>query len=112
MGNIKNMIAIDGERFKAAFRARAIKPGTASEQMGYSSAYISATANNGRIPVSTTYVIEAMFGISPDEYIIKDDAEEAVKGDAVEMVISDETMRRLQTVIYTAVKDALEGDAK
>ena len=104
-------IQIDGEALRREFRVRNVWLKDASANLGYDPSYLSKASKVGRISKSAMLLIQAMYNINPDIYVVKEEPKsEEVKAEVVEVVqhsgLTDDDLQKLYKVIYTAVYEA------
>lgn len=99
---------INGEALRAEFNARGVKLMDASVKIGYEMSYLSKAIRQGLMPKSTMLLIQAMYNIDPEIYLVKED--EPVEAHVVEVVqhsgLTDDDLEKLYKVIYSAVYKA------
>lgn len=99
---------ISGEALRAEFKARGVTLLGASAKIGYESSYLSKAIRQGLMPKSTMLLIQAMYNIDPEIYLVKED--EPVEAHVVEVVqhsgLTDDDLEKLYKVIYSAVYKA------
>lgn len=104
--SIRAGIQIDGEALRREFRVRNVWLKDASIKLGYDPSYLSKASKVGRISKSTTLLIQAMYNINPDIYVVKEEP----KAEVVEVVqhagLTDDDFQKLYKVIYSAVYEA------
>lgn len=101
--------AINGEALRAEFKTRGVTLLDASVKIGYDESYLSKAIRQGLMPKSTMLLIQAMYNIDPEIYLIKEEPEK-VETSVVEVVqhtgLTEEDFQKLYKVIYTAVYEA------
>lgn len=105
--------AINGERLRAELKKRGVNMMTVSTAIGYEASYISAAIRYNKIAKSAILLLQTMYNINPDIYVVKEEpkAEEVeVKAEVVEVVqhsgLTDDDLEKLYKVIYSAVYKA------
>lgn len=100
---------INGEVLRAEFNTRGVTLLDASVKIGYDESYLSKAIRQGLMPKSTMLLIQAMYNIDPEIYLIKEEPEK-VETSVVEVVqhtgLTEEDFQKLYKVIYTAVYEA------
>ena len=100
---------INGEALRAEFKTRGVTLMDASLKIGYEASYLSKAIRQGLMPKSTMLLIQAMYNIDPEIYLIKDEPEK-VETSVVEVVhhtgLTEEDFQKLYKVTYTAVYEA------
>lgn len=100
---------INGELLRAEFKTRGVMLTDASVKIGYDESYLSKAIRQGLMPKSVMLLIQAMYNIDPEIYLIKDEPEK-VETSVVEVVqhtgLTEEDFQKLYKVIYTAVYEA------
>lgn len=100
---------INGEALRAEFKTRGVKLMDASVKIGYEESYLSKAIRQGLMPKSTMLLIQAMYNIDPEIYLIKEEPEK-VETSVVEVVqhsgLTDDDFQKLYKVIYSAVYEA------
>lgn len=116
----QKIIKADKTRLYAAIRRRGLSVAAACKEMGHSESYLStALGQYGGINERAAKVLEAFFGITRDEYEVKEPAEPApaaivsVMPDPPELpdilkMTKDEIHDLLYSAIVKAILDALE----
>ena len=100
-------VAINGESLRSEFKMRGMTLSDASVKIGYEASYLSKATRDGLMPKSTMLLIQAMYNIDPEIYLLKED--EPIEAHIVEVVqhgLTDEDFQKLYKVIYSAVYEA------
>lgn len=103
--------AINGERLRAELKKRGVNMVTVSTAIGYEASYISAAIRFNKIAKSAILLLQTMYNINPDIYVVKEEPKaEDVKAEVVEVVqhsgLTDDDLEKLYKVIYSAVYKA------
>ena len=98
-------VNIDGDKLRKALAAKKVTGAEASRTCGFNSSYFGSCASVGRLAKRSTVLLEKIYNISPDEYVVKesDGQPEPVKK-AIDVLTADE----LKIVICNAVAQALK----
>lgn len=103
--------AINGDALRNEFKIRKITLVEASLKLGYDASYLSHAVRDGLIRRSAMLLIQAMYNIDPDIYVVKEEPKvEEAKAEVVEVVqhsgLTDDDFQKLYKVIYSAVYEA------
>lgn len=103
--------AINGDALRNEFKIRKITLIDASLKLGYDASYLSHAVRDGLMRRSAMLLIQAMYNIDPDIYVVKEEPKaEEVKAEVVEVVqhsgLTDDDLEKLYKVIYSAVYKA------
>lgn len=109
MGRSKvTRVAINGESLRKELKLRGVTLLDASVKIGYDTSYLSKATRDNLMSKSAILLIQAMFNIDPEIYLIKED--EPVETSVVEVVqhsgLTDDDLEKLYKVIYSAVYKA------
>lgn len=63
-----NFVKIDGEKLKAAIKAKGLMPSNISREFGFNYNYLSNAAYEGRLKKNVVILLETVHGIKLDEY--------------------------------------------
>lgn len=108
MGKTKT-VAINGEQLRAELKKCGANMMTVSTAIGYEMSYISAAVRHNKIAKSAILLLQTMYNINPDSYLVKKEPEK-VETSVVEVVqhsgLTDDDLEKLYKVIYSAVYKA------
>lgn len=109
MGKCFKMVKIDGKKLKSAIAERRLEAMKISEAIGYERAYMSHCIMRGTMRESTILTLEKIYGISRDEYVVKEEPPVIEKEQTNEAVpaFDDEFWKTLRMVISSAVYEAV-----
>ena len=130
MSKSKTTRPIDGKALMEEIRSRTgLTASGISEAMGYSRNYIGVACHNGRLSQSTVMVLEKVYGIKPESYLlaygeeVKDppiskEVTDRIEHQILELIRVDKrieatldthivTLQGLEKVVYQAVKQAM-----
>ncbi len=104
-------VAINGEALRAELKKRGLLGVTVSKAIGYDQTYISHAIRHNTIAKTAMMLLQTMYNINPDIYVVKEEPKpEEVKAEVVEVVqhsgLTDDDFQKLYKVIYTAVYEA------
>lgn len=99
-----NNYRIDPEKLRNAFRRRHITATEAARQTGFSQAYYHQCYQRMNMPARGVLLLEKVLGITPEEYVIQDEAPAAATADPANAIDYD----RVRGIVYEAVKAAME----
>lgn len=110
MGSTKT-VAINGEALRAELKKRGVTGVTVSSAIGYDNTYISHAILHNTIAKTAMRLLQTMYNIKPDSYVVKEEPKpEEVKAEVAEVVqysgLTDDDFQKLYKVIYTAVYEA------
>ena len=110
MGSTKT-VAINADALRAELKKRSINMGTVSIAIGYDKTYISHALRDNRIARSAVLLLQTMYNINPDSYVVKEEPKlEEVKAEVTEVVqhvgLTDDDFKKLYNVIYSAAYEA------
>ena len=110
MGSTRT-VAINGEALRLELKKRGILGVTVSKAIGYDQTYISHAIRDNKIAKSATLLLQTMYNINPDIYVVKEEPKpEKVKAEVVEVVqhsgLTADDFQKLYNVIYSAVYEA------
>lgn len=110
MGSTKT-VAINADALRTELKKRSINMGTVSIAIGYNKTHISRALRNCSMSRAATLLLQTMYNINPDSYVVKEEHKpEEVKAEVVEVVhhsgLTDDDFQKLYKVIYTAVYEA------
>lgn len=107
----KRTVTINGEALRLELRKRGLLGVTVSKAIGYDQTYISHAIKDNRVARSAVLLLQTMYNINPDIYVVKEEPKtEEVKAEVAEVVqhvgLTDDDFQKLYKVIYTAVYEA------
>lgn len=110
MGSTRT-VTINGEALRAELKKRGVTGVTVSSAMGYDITYISHAIRHNTIAKTAIKLLQTMYNINPDIYVVKEKPKtEEVKAEVVEVVqhsgLTDDDFQKLYKVIYSAVYEA------
>ena len=106
---------IDATKFDAELKKRGIRSrNVISEQMGYSRNYFNARVNDKALPANVMIALEAKYGIKAED-IAPVKEQKTIKApdevQQIELIMSDETIAKLEAAMLRAFTTALKGEA-
>lgn len=113
MGSRKTNIAeINGEILGKELKKRKIPFSVASINIGFDESYISKAIRSNRISKSAVKLIQMIYGIDADIYIVKEELAVKDEQQVVEIVqsvgMTDEVKKDLYKIIYSATYEAMK----
>lgn len=107
----KRAVTINGEALRLGLKKRGLLGVTVSKAIGYDQTYISHAIRGNRIAKSAVLLLQTMYNINPDIYVVKEEPKpEEAKAEVVEVVqhsgFTDDDFQKLYKVIYSAVYEA------
>lgn len=109
MGKCNNMVKIDGRKLQKELAKRRIKQMDVSKEMGYEQAYMTHCIARGTMRENTILMLEKIYGIPRDEYVVKEEPPVIKKEQSIEATngFDDEFWKTLRMVIASAVYEAV-----
>lgn len=108
----KISLPIDGEKLNEILRKKQIKKKTASEAMGYCSAYLTWAIGHNSIAKAATVLLRTMYKIDYESYKPTEDEDEeelaASTKDNKSAIDYDKLNEVLYDAVFRAVRDALK----
>lgn len=104
-------VAINGEALRLELRKKGLLGVTVSKAIGYDQTYISHAIRDNRIARSAVLLLQTMYNINLDSYVVKEEPKlEEVKAEVTEVVqhvgLTDDDFKKLYNVVYSAVYEA------
>ena len=103
-------VKINKEQFYKELKRRGITGAEASREMGFSDNYLASAVCLGELPERSIKLLEALFGIKPESYIVTEEVKEEVKEEAPESVFDiDHVVEELKAINGSALitRDAM-----
>ena len=102
------MVKIDKTKLDNELRKRGLTNTDVSKELGFHNGYISDAMHRERIGVVVLRMLEVLYNISPDSYVIEDKKEkiEIVDNELKETINYEKLYNLVYTAVYEAVKKA------
>ena len=117
MGRVVN-IEIDGTKLAEIFKKRGLKMQDVSRDCGFDGSYFSHKIRENRMTKSAMILLQDRYKIYPGDYeLTKPEPEivsaellpvECIRSTEVEFTISEDTVKKLHQIIYSAVYEAVK----
>ena len=114
-------VEVDGVKLREIFKKRGLKMLEVSRDCGYEESYFSHVCRDNKITKSAMIILQDRYKIYPNEYELDKVESEIVESEIVhaellpvevtqstEFTISDDTAKKLHTIIYSAVYEAVK----
>lgn len=109
MGKCNRMVKIDGKKLQKELAKRCLRQNDVSLEIGYEQAYLAHCIARGTLRENTILMLEKIYGIPRDEYVVKEEPPVIEKEQTSEAVpaFDDEFWKTLRMVISSAVYEAV-----
>lgn len=105
---------VDKTKFDAELNKRNISRTEVSFDIGRNRNYLNSCMCEGRIPATEMLLIEAKYGIKPQDVAPDKEPKETIKRpdevQQIELILSDETISKLEVAMFRAFTAALKGE--
>ena len=109
-------VEVDGVKLREIFKKRGLKMLEVSRDCGYEESYFSHVCRDNKITKSAMIILQDRYKIYPNEYELDKVESEIVHAEllpvevtqSTEFTISDDTAKKLHTIIYSAVYEAVK----
>lgn len=102
------MVKIDKTKLENELRKRGLTYANVSRELGFHQGYIADAMHRERIGIVVLRMLEVLYNISPDSYVIEDKKEkiETVDREPKETINYEKLYNLVYTAVYEAVKKA------
>ena len=105
----RQMVLIDGDRFRKEIYRKNRNLQLMSKELGYSRSYLAVCVKNGRIPESVVKMLDQAYGIPKERYELKKEKDPVAEINGQEYRIDENALYELiKKAVYEGMKKAWE----